>query len=70
MKGIKQIPILHIFSTNESESEEFPLEKRLSQVYSTYKDKSKSIIVDESSRKESESECVHKNINKEKSENN
>ena len=42
------------------------MEEILSQVRSTDKDESKIIIVDEISTEESESECVHKNINKEK----
>ena len=46
------------------------MEKNLSQVYSTDKEESKSIIVDESSAEESESECVHKSVNKEKDANN
>ena len=50
----------------KSESEEFLVEETLLQVYSTDEDESKSIIVVESSTEESESECVHKNINKEK----
>ena len=40
--------------------------KTLLQVCSSDEDESKSIIVDESSMEESESECVHKNTNKEK----
>ena len=40
--------------------------KNLFPVYSTDEDKSKGIIVNESSTEESESECVHKKTNKEK----
>ena len=40
------------------------------QVCSTNKYESKSIIIDESSMEESESECTHKTINKEKYANN
>ena len=40
------------------------------QVCSTDKDESKGIIFDESSTEESEAECVHKNVNKEKYANN
>ena len=45
----KQIPISHVCSTNESELEELPVEKYLSRVCYTDEDKSKNIIVDESS---------------------
>ena len=64
MTGTKQITILHIFSTDESKSKDFLVEKTLSQVCSTDKYKSKGIIVDESSTEERESKCVHININK------
>ena len=40
------------------------MEKTLSRVCSKDEDESKIIIFDESSTEESESECVHKNINK------
>ena len=63
----KHFSILHVCSTDESESNEFLVEETLSQVCSTDKDKSKGIIVDERSMDEGESECVHKNTNKEKS---
>ena len=66
MTGTKHIPVLHVCSMDESESEEFLVAENLSQVCSTDKEKSKSIIVDEISTEESESECVHKDINKEK----
>ena len=46
------------------------LDKKLSQVYSTFEDESKIITVDKSSTKESESECVHKSVNKGKYANN
>ena len=58
--------ILHVCSTDDSESEDFLLEKTVSQFCSTDKDKSKGIIINESSTEESESECVHKNTNHEK----
>ena len=40
------------------------------QACSTDEDESKGIIIDESSTEESELECVHKNVNKEKDANN
>ena len=52
--GTKQILTSHICSMDESESEEFLVDKNLSQVYSTDEDESKSIISDESSTEESE----------------
>ena len=64
MTATKQIPILHVCYTDESEIEEFLVDKTISQICSTYKDKSKGIVVGEHSKEEDESECVHKNINK------
>ena len=64
MTGMDHIPMSHVCSKDQSESEEFPVDETLPQVYSTDKDESKSIFVDESSTEESESECVHKSINK------
>ena len=55
MTGTKQIPILNVFSTDKSKSEEFLVNENLSQVYSTDEDESKSIIIDESYTEESES---------------
>ena len=52
------------FFTDESGLEEFLVDDTLSQVCSTDEKESKGIIVDESSTEESESECIHKNINK------
>ena len=49
----------------ERKSEEFLVEKTLLHICSTDEDESKIIIPDESSTKEIESECVHKNVNKE-----
>ena len=62
------IPILHIFALNESESKGTIANENLLQVCSTYKSKSESVIVNESSTNKSESESVHKiiNTNKEK----
>ena len=70
MTGTKQIPISHVFPTDDSESEDFLVEKTLSHICSAYKDESNIIIINESSTEESESECVHKNINREKDANN
>ena len=49
----KQIPILHISFTDESESNGFLVNKNLSDVCSTDEDESKGIIVDESSTEKS-----------------
>ena len=51
---------------DEIEPEELLVEKTLLHVCYMDKDESKSIIVDEISKGGIESECVHKNINKEK----
>ena len=66
MTGTKQILISHVFSTYESETEELLAGKTLSQVCSTDENELKSIISDESSTEESKTECVQRNINKEK----
>ena len=60
----QQILISHIFSADNRESEEFIGYKTLLQVYSTDEEESENIIVDESSTEKSDSECVHKNVNK------
>ena len=62
MTGTQQIPILHIFDLDKSESKENIADKNLSQVCSTDEDKSESVIADESSTEESEAESVHKGI--------
>ena len=64
MTGMQQIPISHICSTDESKSKGFLTDEKLSQVCSTDEGESESVIVDESSTEESESESVHKNINR------
>ena len=66
MTGTKQIPISHFCYTDEIKSKEFLADEKLLQVCSTDEVKSESVIVDESSTEESESESVHKSINKEK----
>ena len=64
MTGMDHIPMSNVCSTDQSKSEEFPVDETLPQVYSIDKDESKSIFVDESSTEESESKCVHKIINR------
>ena len=46
MTATKNIPISHIFSTDESELKEFLFDETPSQICSTHKDESKGIIVD------------------------
>ena len=48
----QHIPILHVCSMDESESEEFLVGKTLLHVCSTDEDESKIIIIDESSTEE------------------
>ena len=62
----KQILTSHICSTYESKLKEFPVEETLSQICSTDEDESKGIIVVKCYTEEDESECVYKNINKQK----
>ena len=64
MADMKQIPILHVCYVEESELKELLVNKNISQICSTDKDKSKGIIFDECSTEEEESESVHKNIKK------
>ena len=54
MTATKQIPISHVYSMDDSEQEEFLVDKTLSQVCSTDEDESKGIIVDERSTEEDE----------------
>ena len=61
---------MHVCSTDDSKLKEFLVDKTLSQSCSINKDESKSIIVNECSTEEDESECVHRNINKQKDANN
>ena len=68
--GTQHIPTSHIYFTENTKLEEFIVGKTLLQVYSMDRNKSKGIIVDESSTEESELECVHINVNKEKDANN
>ena len=66
MTSTKQIPISRACLKDESELEDFLVEENKLQVCSTDKDESKGILVNESSTDEGESECAHKNINREK----
>ena len=68
MNGTQQILTSHVYSMDESELRNFPVDKTLLQICSIDEDKSKSIIADECSTNDDESECVHKNINKQKAE--
>ena len=53
--GTKQIPILHVCSTDDSELEEFLVDKNLSQICYTEKYESIVFIIDERSTEEDES---------------
>ena len=66
MTGTKQIPTSYVCSTDESKLKEFLVNETLSQICYTEKDKSKGIIVNECSTDKDKSECVHKNVNKQK----
>ena len=59
----KHILISQVCYTGDSKSREFQVDENLSQVCSSDKDESKSIINNESYREESESEYVHKSVN-------
>ena len=64
----QHIPTSHVCSTYKRKLKEFLVYEALSQIYSTYKYESKGIIVNKCSTEEDESECVYKNINKQKEE--
>ena len=49
MTDTKQIPTLHVCSTDKSELKEFLVDETISQIYSMRKDESKGIIVDKCS---------------------
>ena len=70
MTATKHIPTLQVCSTEKSKLKKFPVDETTSQIYSTKKDESKGIIFDKFSTEEDESECAHKNINKQKDANN
>ena len=55
MTATKNIPILHVCYTSNSESKEFLVDKNLSHICSMEKYESKAIIVDECSTEEDES---------------
>ena len=63
MTGSQQITILNIFSLDKSKWKGIITCEKWSQVYSTDKVESESVITDESSMDESESESVRKIIN-------
>ena len=62
MTATKRILTLRVCSTDESKF----VDENLSQIYFTEEDKSTCIIVNKCSKEEDESECVQKNINKQK----
>ena len=66
MTVTKNISTSYVCSTDECELKEFLLDETLSQICSTDEDESKGIIVDKFSTEEDESECVYKNIHKQK----
>ena len=70
MTAMKQILISHFCSTNENKLKLFLVTKTLSQTCSTEKEESKCIIFDECPTEEYKSQCVHKNIIKQKDANN
>ena len=55
MTATKQIPVSHVCSTDNSELNEFIVNKTLSHIFSTDEEKSKGIIVDECSMEEDKS---------------
>ena len=63
MTGIQQIPIAYVCDFDGSKSKYFLVDENLSQVCSTDDGEPESVIFDESSTEESESERVHKIIN-------
>ena len=66
MTVMEQISTSHVCSTDKIELKEFLVDENLSQICSTDMDESKGIIVAECSTEEDETECVHKNIHKKK----
>ena len=70
MTAKKQISTSHVCSTVESKLKKFLVNKTLPQICFTDEDKPKGIIIDKYSTDEDESECVHKNMNKQKDANN
>ena len=66
MTSTKQIPTSQVCSTDKSKLKELLVDETLLQIFSTNEDESKGTIVDKCSMDEDESECVRKNINKQK----
>ena len=64
MTGMQQILILHICDSDQRDWKVIPADGNLLKVCSTDEGKSESIILVEISTEESESERVHKSINK------
>ena len=54
MNATKQIPTSHVYSKDDSKLKEFLVDKALSQICYTDKDKSKSIVVDKCYTKKDE----------------
>ena len=66
MNGTQQISTSNVYYMDKSELKEFLVDETSSQICSTDKDEPKVIIVNKCSTEEDKSECVHKNINKQK----
>ena len=66
MNGTQQILTLHVYSKGESKLKEFLVDETLPLICYTNEYDSKVTTVDKCSTKKDESECVHKNINKQK----
>ena len=64
MTDMQHILISHVFDSDEIKPKEILADENLSQLCSTYKSESETIIVDESFTEGSESESVHQSINK------
>ena len=70
MNGTQNILTSNVYSKYKSKLKKFLVDKTLSHICSMDEDESKIIIVEKCSTKGDESECVHKNINKQKYKNN
>ena len=66
MTATKQILILHVCPTDKSKLKEFLVNENLLQISYMDKDESKGITIDKYSTEEDKSECVQKDINKQK----
>ena len=60
--GIQKIPISHVCDSDKSKPKGIIADKKLLKVCSTDKSESESVIFDESSTEDSESESVHRSI--------